>query len=120
MTSPTARTLDWLRKAGYLAQVVERWNPHAKVRKDLFDVIDVVAVGGGKTGCLGVQACAGASHAARRDKIAASEKAQAWIAAGNRLWVMSWAKRGPRGKRKVWEPRIEEITVNCSFSPLGV
>jgi len=29
VTSPTQRSLAWLRARGYIAQVVERWNPHA-------------------------------------------------------------------------------------------
>ncbi|MHB1530468.1 MAG: hypothetical protein ACYCXT_13820 [Acidiferrobacteraceae bacterium] len=52
--SPTQRTLRHLRKAGYpLVQVVEKWNPHAGVRQDLFGIIDVLAVGPG--GVLAVQ-----------------------------------------------------------------
>ena len=39
----------------------------AKVRQDLFGVIDVVAIHP-DLGIVGVQACAGGSHAARRTK----------------------------------------------------
>lgn len=54
MTSPTQRTLAYLRGAGYpLVQGVERWNPHARIRQDLFGIIDVVAVG---SDVVGVQA----------------------------------------------------------------
>ena len=42
-TSPTQRTLKRLRDLGYLAEVVERWNPHAKVRNDLFGFGDVMS-----------------------------------------------------------------------------
>jgi hypothetical protein len=34
--SPTARSLAHLRELGYKARVVEKWNPWAKVRQDLF------------------------------------------------------------------------------------
>jgi hypothetical protein len=46
MSSPTQRTLQHLRAAGFpLVQVVERWNPHARIRQDLYGCIDVLAVG---------------------------------------------------------------------------
>lgn len=104
-TSPTQRTLAHCRAQGWPVQVVERWNPHAKVRVDLFGVIDLVAIT--PTGLLGIQACAGASHAARRDKILAEPRAAAWVAAGGRLELWSFSKRGARGERKLWTLRVE-------------
>lgn len=47
MSSPTQRTLAALRKLGYLAAVVEKWNHGAHIRQDLFGFIDVLAIGGG-------------------------------------------------------------------------
>ena len=44
MTSPTQRSLAALRERGMLAEVVERWNPYTKTRKDLFGFVDIVAV----------------------------------------------------------------------------
>ena len=65
--SPTQRTLRHLRRAGYpLVQVVERWNPYAKVRLDLFGIIDVVAVG---ADIVGVQATSGSNVSARVRKL---------------------------------------------------
>jgi hypothetical protein len=44
--SPTGRTLAHLRKLGFpRVQVVEHWNPHARVRQDLFSCLDVLAIG---------------------------------------------------------------------------
>jgi len=60
---------------------------------------------------VGIQACAGASHAARRAKILAEPRAQQWLEAGARLEIWSFSKTGPRGKRKTWTLRIEPITV---------
>ena len=53
--------------------MVERWNQYAKVRQDLFGFVDILAVRPNEI--LAVQACAGASHAARRDKILAEPRA---------------------------------------------
>lgn len=110
--SPTARTLDELRKRGWIAQVVERWNQHAHVRVDLFGVIDLVAIAFDskpvtETFILGIQACAGGDHANRRDKIIAEPRAKAWVDAGGRLELWSWAKQGARGKAKRWQLRVE-------------
>lgn len=100
--SPTARTLEWLRKEGYTAQVVERWNPYAKVRVDLFGIIDVVALKEGAPGVLGVQATSTSNVSARVTKCQASPHLKLWTGAGNKMEVHGWAKRGGRGERKVW------------------
>jgi hypothetical protein len=113
VSSPTARTLAKLREEGWTAQVVERFNPYSKTRVDLGGGIDIVAWRGAYPGAiLGVQACAGASHAARRDKLLGLPAMLEWVAAGARLEIWSWAKQGPRGKRKVWTLRVEAITAH--------
>ena len=109
MSSPTQRSLKELRECGWTAQVVERFNPHARVRVDLFGCIDIVAIDPAG-GIVGIQACAGASHSARKAKIMAEPKMGQWLNAGGRVELWSWAKRGPRGKRKVWTLRKESIT----------
>ena len=67
MSSPTQRTLKMLRDCGWKCQVVERWNSFAKIRIDLFGIIDIVALT--DKGIVGVQATAGSSHSARLKKI---------------------------------------------------
>ena len=42
--SLTAHSLAQLKRLGYSARVVERWNPFAKVRRDLFGIGDVLAM----------------------------------------------------------------------------
>ena len=51
--SPTQLTLRKLRAEGYRADIVEHWNQFARVRKDLFGIIDVLGVRYGQT--IGVQ-----------------------------------------------------------------
>lgn len=121
-TSPTARSLAECRKRGWVAQVVERWNPHARVRQDLFGVIDIVAIvpsaesdptpralEGSAPAIIGIQATINRSgeHAAHRAKILAEPRAKAWVIAGGRLELWTWAKQGARGKQKRWTLRIE-------------
>ena len=108
--SPTQRALAHCKKQGWTAQVVEKWNPFAHVRKDLFGVIDLVVLDGKGGGPLGVQVTAGSAHAARRTKALAEPRLATWLSSPARFQVWSFAKRGDAGKRKLWALRIEEIT----------
>ena len=109
MSSPTARTLDYLRKKGYTAGVVERYNSFTKQRHDLFGCIDIVAIHPDRTGCLGVQATSGSNGSSRVAKIVSSPAAKLWLASGNALWVVVWSQKGAKGKRKLWTPGFYTI-----------
>ena len=110
VTTPTQRTLAWLRTdLGAQAAVVEKWNPHARVRQDLFGCIDIVATA---NKIIGVQACAAASHSARVKKSLAEPQLVGWLRAGGHFWVMSWGKKGPRGKVKRWMYRTTTIILH--------
>jgi len=101
-TSPTRRSLLLLRKHGYTAQVVERYNPYAKVRIDLFGFIDICCIKNGEQGVVGVQTTSASGLSARYKKILGIPEAKIWLATGNRILLHGWAKKGPRGKRKLW------------------
>lgn len=88
--TPTQRTLKHLRDAGYTAAVVEHWNPHARIRQDLFGIIDVIGVGEG--GTVAVQATSRSNVAARVTKIAESDTIGAIRKAGWRVLVHGWGK----------------------------
>ena len=90
--SPTARSLEHIRKLGWpLVQVVERWNMHAKVRIDLFGIIDIVAIDAeGET--YGIQATSGDNVASRVTKIAESDALPICLKAGWRIVVHGWRK----------------------------
>ena len=90
MSSPTQRTLAHLRKAGYpLVQVEERWNPHVRVRQDLFGIIDVVAVG---ADIVGVQATSASNISKRVAKLTDSPALPILRKAGIRVLVHGWRK----------------------------
>lgn len=65
--SPTQRSLAHMRELGYICAVVEKWNPHAMIRQDLYGFIDVLCVKG--EDIVGVQATTGSHTAARATKI---------------------------------------------------
>ena len=99
--SPTERTLKRLRKLGYTAAVVERFNVFARIRQDLFGFVDCLGLGVGET--LAVQATSASNVSARVKKIAEHPNVGAVRKAGWRIEVWGWTK----GKK---EPRV----VDCS------
>jgi hypothetical protein len=91
--TPTSRTLAELRDDGWTAEVVEKWNPHARVRNDLYGFIDILAVRGAET--LAVQATSSSNVASRVRKIADHVNVAAVREAGWRIevWGWGWSKR---------------------------
>lgn len=113
-SEPTQRSLAHLRTmAGSLVAIVERWNPHAKVRQDLFGFADLVAVIPGVPGTTYVQTTSGSNVSKRLDKMRTepvASRVRACLATGNTVMVHGWRLAGPRGKRKRWTLREVEVT----------
>lgn len=113
-TSPTQRTLAYLRKCGCDAAITEKWNPHAKVRQDLFGFVDILYLPVTYDGpMVAVQTTSGSNHAARRTKILGCPVAKRWLECGSRIEIWSWSKKKVKrgGKAVRWEHRIERITL---------
>jgi hypothetical protein len=109
VSSPNARTITECKKRGWTAQNVEQTIPHTFIKRDLFGVIDVIAVT--PDGIIGIQATGdhGGDMQRRVRKIVAEPRALVWLGAA-RLAVWGWGKRGAVGKRKLWTLREIEIT----------
>ena len=107
--TPTARTLRALKADGWTAEVVERWNPHARVRHDLFNVADILAVRGRET--LAVQVTAGSCVSARVAKLRASTALPLLHCAGWRVEVHGWRRLKVRrgGKAMRWACRVVDM-----------
>ena len=101
--SPTQRSLAYLREEGYLVAIVERWNPHARIRQDLFGFIDLLAIRKDET--LAVQVTA-SGVSARIKKIMESEYLSRVRDAGWRIVVHGWRKNS-KGKYVL---RVEDIS----------
>ena len=101
MTSPTQRSLKLLRDEGYLCAVVEKWNPHAKIRQDLFGVIDILGIRA--AGVIAVQTTSLSNIASRIEKVETNPNLWLMLNAGWDVEVHGWAKKGAKGKRKLWE-----------------
>ncbi len=109
MSSPTQRSLQYCRKNGWTAGVVEKWNQWAKIRQDLFGCIDMIVIDDLEQGPLAVQATSGSGHAARRKKSLAEPRLKLWLESPARFEIWSWSQKGPKGKRKLWTLRREPI-----------
>jgi len=96
-----------MRDEGWLTAVVERWNPFAKIRNDLFGFIDVLCVKGNEI--VAIQTTSGTNVSARIAKIRSMENSIRWLAPSRRIIIHGWAKRGPRGKAKRWCCRQVEV-----------
>lgn len=96
--SPTQLSLKHMRDWGCKAQVVEKWNPHARVRQDLFGVIDIVCIGDGNI--TGIQATSRSNMSARVAKIRSSSDAVDWCLSHGVLLVHGWDKHNNRWRLK--------------------
>lgn len=94
-TSPTQRSLALLREKYPLVQVVEKWNPHARIRQDLYGIIDILCVGDRET--VAVQTTSGSSVSARIKKMMDSPALPHLREAGWRIIIHGWTKNS-KGK----------------------
>lgn len=114
--SPTQRSLKLLRDEGGFCAITEHWNAFARIRQDLFGFIDVLKIDANDT--LAVQTTSGTNVAARIAKIKACPGALAWLQSPNRrIEVHGWRKAGERGKRKTWQCRRVEVTLEDLNNP---
>lgn len=104
-TSPAARSLAALRADGWTVAVVEKWNPHARVRQDLYGIGDLLAIRPDETLLVQVTTADHVSH--RVAKIADAEHVAAVREAGWRIEVHGW--RYDRKTRR-WVCRIVDVS----------
>ncbi len=113
------RSKKQLEKEGWTVGIVEKWQSFfgrkkgqgpPGVRVDLFNLWDLVAVKAGETGVLGIQCTMGGGDASKHLKaMLANPILRIWLNSGNPGIIMSWAKRGERGKRKLWTYKITQL-----------
>jgi hypothetical protein len=114
--TPTQRSLKFLRDQGFTVHIVEKWIPTTPlgykgkiIRCDVWGFGDILATKVGQIGATLVQTTSGAHVADHITKIKGIAEAGIWLASGNRIVVHGWAKRGERGKRKLWDCRVVEV-----------
>jgi len=104
--SPTQRTLKRLReKEEYpLVTIVERWNAFAKIRQDLFGIIDILAIDT-KGNTVGLQVTSYSNISARVKKMENSDAISHLRDANWQLIVEGWHKKDDK-----WVSRIVDIS----------
>lgn len=100
MSSPTQRSKAHLEKQGYRVAITEHWCPFSHRRKDLFNIVDLLAIREGET--LAVQTTSGSNVSARVKKIADSDAIADIRAAGWSVHVHGWTK-GANGRYSLRE-----------------
>lgn len=111
MSSPTQRSIQWLKERGYTCCIAEHYNAFAHVRKDLFGWIDIVALHPDKKGVLGIQCTTGSNISARITKAEALKSYGLWIACGNTALFMGWRKLKTGKVQRTWHPHITEVSL---------
>lgn len=116
MSTYTAKSLNLVRRYGFTADVVEKYIPRPGarfgVRRDLFRIIDIIAIDGTTT--LGIQSTSIGARGAHIKKLYKEELENTlkWIQGPRELWLVCWRKekriRGGIAFRYV--PKIEIIT----------
>jgi len=114
-SKPMQRSLKHLKDNGWTVAIVEKWKkfPGMKigVRQDVWGFGDILA-------CRSfsepyqialVQTTDHTSISKHRAKILAIPEFEKWKSAGGLVLLHGWAKRGPRGKRKVWTLKEEVL-----------
>lgn len=101
--SPTSRSLAHLRSLGYIAEVVEKTVPRTFIKKDFLGIFDILAIHPKAPGILGVQTTSTSNVSARAKKMLASPNLDLWTNAGCEAVIHGWSKKGPKGKRKLWQ-----------------
>lgn len=110
---PATRTLNAFREAGYHIGNVERFVYQIRKRFDFMGFADMIAYRPPLMGCIALQATSSghvADHVEKLTNGEVGERVKAWLIAGNRLEVWGWSKKGKAGKRKLYTPRVIQLT----------
>lgn len=110
------RTRKKLKEQGLKSAITEHWIPRAKCRRDLFGIIDLIALDS-KRGVLGIQVC-GQDFSVHHHKFLTERRAACidWLnTPGAHLEIWSWRplkEKYKNGRPKtVWAVRIQEYTL---------
>jgi tRNA 2-selenouridine synthase SelU len=114
--SPKQRSLAYMKKLGFLCGDVERRIPGEFITIDFMGFADFIAINDDET--IAVQVCGGSGDPAKHIKKCTTDpkvvpKLTRWLMSLSRSFqIQGWRKVGPRGKRKLWKPRIIQIELD--------
>ena len=125
MSANTERTINLLTKQKAYCDIVERFihqagvlkfsyvngkrmGKHMGVRKDLFGIIDIIAIYSDRQRLVGIQSC-GTDFSEHKKKILENFFSPLWLKCAD-LELWGWRKL-KTGKSKEWIPRIHKFTL---------
>lgn len=121
------RSKQWLEEKGWHVGIVEQWNQWSRTRRDLYGLMDLVAIRHDLPGVWGVNAVddGGVQQHIRKYLNGWTDEKKdrtygpnphlpVWLACGNRFSIFGWGKRNSAGygSRKVWTLRVTEFVLN--------
>lgn len=95
--TPTQKSLAYLKKEGYTTAVVERWNPFAKIRQDLFGFVDIIAIRPSQI--QAIQTTSSDNLKTRVKKIVGLKEAVLVSSSGCDIIVHGWGKTKDKNKQ---------------------
>jgi hypothetical protein len=97
--------LKLLRSEGWYADSVDYWDSFTRRTKDLYNCIDVLAVG--PEGTIAVQVTSRGNMSSRRKKVLAAD---AWQPMVDANWIVEiWGYDQPKGPRTLWRLKRERL-----------
>jgi hypothetical protein len=105
----TPKTLKLIRKMGFNAAVTETWNPHVRIRQDLFGWMDILAYRpDAAPTVIGIQST---SYEHRRDRLLKMLSLKGFLefCKAAEAWLCTW-KKVKKQTRIIYEPIIDIIT----------
>jgi hypothetical protein len=110
--SPSARSMDYLRKKGFVVARVEQRLPIPGkfVTRDCLGVGDLLAAKPG-WGIALVQVTSTANLSAREQKARNVSALYTWLNSGGKFFLQGWRKGGARGERKTWKLTERQIVL---------
>ena len=127
--TPTQRTMAALRQQGLKCAIVEKRVPAntewGSITRDLFGIIDIIALSRSTREIIGVQST-GQAFAEHRRKLEGPQKQDCidWLYCRGGLQLWGWRKLvakkkdGTYGKKKIWVPRIQVYSLADFINPL--
>lgn len=107
--TPLARSLAYLRRQGWVVDITERRLPFCNTTRDYLGIIDAIGVRPGQV--AGFQVTSRTNAAARRRKALESPLLPRWLESGALFFIVSTAKQGAKGQRKLWKVFVEQLTL---------
>lgn len=111
--SPTQRSMKWARDNGYIVAKVEQRIPAPGlfITRDAFGFGDLLLAGGTEIALVQVTSTGNLSAREAKARTKCKKELRIWLLASGKFWLHGWSMKGARGKRKTWQLKQRELTL---------